>query len=86
MSFKDGPAKLYQINFAEGLQGDAEVERLVSQSMDDQSPAWSPNGQFVAFSSKQNGDYEIYAINLLDQSLVQLTDSAGHDQYPAWQP
>jgi Tol biopolymer transport system component len=86
MSFKDGPSKLYKLNFASALKGDAPIDRLYNQSLDDQSPSWSPDGQQVTFSSKRTGDYEVYTLNLADQSLQRLTRSPGNDTSPTWQP
>jgi Tol biopolymer transport system component len=86
MSFRDGPSKLFQLDFAQALQGQAVAEKLSTNSVDDQSPVWSPDGQQIVFTSKRTGDYEIYVLTLADQSMQRLTQSGGHDQYPAWQP
>jgi len=50
------------------------------------SPAWSPDGQEIAFSSSQSGDPEIYTIGADGSHLHRLTFSAGVNTSPAWNP
>jgi TolB protein len=50
------------------------------------SPAWSPDGQQLAFMSSQNGDPEIYMINADGSHLHRITDSPGVNTSPAWNP
>jgi Tol biopolymer transport system component len=85
-SFRDGPTKLYSLNFADAIQGNTTIDRLSTNSLDDQSPGWAPDGQYIVLTSKRTGDYEIYVLTLADQTVKRLTLSNGHDQYPAWQP
>ena len=41
-------------------------------------PAWSPNGQLLAFSWRRpNGNYDIYAMEIATHQLVELTRDAG---------
>jgi len=40
----------------------------------------------IAFMSSQNGDWEIYSIDVLSGRLTQLTRSTGNDGLPAWSP
>lgn len=48
---------------------------------------WGPDGRRIAFSGFQNGDGEIYIIDIVTREIQQLTDtkdgSAGH---PDWSP
>ncbi len=50
-------------------------------------PAWSPNGQILAFSWRRpDGNYDIYAMDMGGQALVQLTRDSGRNERPSWAP
>ncbi len=50
-------------------------------------PAWSPNGQLLAFSwQRPNGNYDIYAMDISTHQLVQLTRDTGRNERPCWAP
>ncbi len=50
-------------------------------------PAWSPNGQLVAFSWRRpDGNYDIYVMDIATRQLVQLTRDAGRNERPYWAP
>jgi TolB protein len=50
-------------------------------------PAWSPNGQLLAFSWRRpNGNYDIYVMELVTHQLVELTRDAGRNERPSWAP
>ncbi|MBS1794619.1 MAG: PD40 domain-containing protein [Acidobacteria bacterium] len=63
--------KLWQLTFEPGL----EVE-----------PAWSPDGRFVAFSSDQSGNFDIWVRSVGEGNSIQVTKSAAHDWQPDWSP
>jgi Tol biopolymer transport system component len=52
----------------------------------DTFPAWSPNGDRIAFTSNRDGDYEIYTVRPGGGGLMRLTRSPGNDAHPAWSP
>lgn len=52
----------------------------------DSSPAWSPDGEFVAFISNRDGAYNIYIIKPDGSGLRQLTKNKYSDESPSWQP
>ena len=53
----------------------------------DVDPALSPDGSLLAYSSNQNGNYEIYVKPLSPGSReVQLTADGGQNFQPAWSP
>ena len=52
----------------------------------DTSPAWSPDGTRIAFSSNGDGDPEIYVINAQGSGTAQLTNDGATDVHPAWSP
>jgi Tol biopolymer transport system component len=67
---------------------------LTQAAGDDVQPAWSPDGQRVAFSSGRHGNFDIYVMDAtcLNQpegcqdEPVRLTDSQGYEEWPAWSP
>jgi TolB protein len=66
-----------------------ELGRLVSFPHfggDNYSPAWSSDGQNLAFSSSRTGNTEIYAVNSLGANVRRLTESKGPDVSPVWNP
>jgi TolB protein len=50
-------------------------------------PAWSPNGQLLAFSWRRpNGNYDIYVMDIIGRQLVELTKDEGRNERPSWAP
>ncbi|HEX2724067.1 MAG TPA: hypothetical protein VHM24_14210, partial [Gemmatimonadaceae bacterium] len=52
----------------------------------DLDPAWSPDGNRIAFASERDGDREIYVMNADGTGRVRLTNHGGEDSRPAWSP
>jgi len=55
----------------------------------DSEPAWSPEGQRIAFTSLRDGRPLIYVLDLIDQSVRRLTEPTADFQearQPAWSP
>jgi serine/threonine-protein kinase len=46
----------------------------------------SPDGQWIAFQSDRDGDFEIYVVNRLGGQLRKLTDNDVLDRIPSWSP
>ena len=68
-----------------------EIGRLVSFPAGvggglNQSPAWSADGKKIAFSSSRSGGSEIWAADANGTNLRQLTNFAGPDSSPTWNP
>jgi TolB protein len=50
-------------------------------------PAWSPNGQLLAFSWRRpSGNFDIYIMDIVSRQLVELTRDAGRNERPSWAP
>lgn len=65
------------------------VRRLVSGGGDAVNPAWSPDGQRLAFSWTRGfepGNYNIFIMEVATQALTQLTFGAGKNEHPTWAP
>ena len=69
----------------------SDVTQLTNQTGDRHgvfgSPAWSPDGQRIAFSSAdENGNYDIYVMNADGSDLTRITDHSAGDYDPFWSP
>jgi TolB protein len=62
------------------------LTRLSNHPWDDISPAISPDGNRVAFSSRQNGYWDLFLLDLRDGSRIRLTDTPGYEGSPTWSP
>jgi len=51
-----------------------------------QGPAWSPDGQSVAFSGSEGGITDIYVYDIETEALTQLTDDKNADFQPVFSP
>ena len=50
-------------------------------------PAWSPNGQLLAFSWRRpNDNYDLYIMDAASHQLVELTRDQGRNERPSWAP
>ncbi len=48
--------------------------------------AWSPDGNWIAFASFQDNQYDIFIANVSTGEIKQLTDTTDADRYPSWSP
>jgi WD40 repeat protein len=48
------------------------------------TPAWSPDGQWIAFDSNLEGQYEIYVVAASGSKPNRLTAHPANDQYPSF--
>ncbi len=62
------------------------VSSLTDNTASDLTPAWSPDGTKIAFTSNVNGNYEIYVLNPTTNESSVLTNNNWDDLYPAWSP
>ncbi len=67
------------------------VQRLTDQGYA-VSPAWHPNGQYLAFSWIRHygpgapGADDIYLMDIASKQWVQLTHDGGRNDFPSWSP
>jgi len=66
-----GPRALTRVTFDDGLQA---------------QPTWSPDGKFIAYSSNQSGNFDIWVQPLGGGRAVRVTSDAANDWQPAWSP
>ncbi|MEK7398492.1 MAG: hypothetical protein AAB116_16290 [Candidatus Poribacteria bacterium] len=83
------------IAFASVLDGDYEIylmktdgssiKQLTYNSAQDTQPAWSPNGQYITFSSDRNGSYawntDIFIMRSDGTGITNLTKTLGVNEY-----
>lgn len=62
------------------------ADRRLTFEDGDSYPAWSPTGQYLAFSSRRDDDWEIYLLRLADGVLRRLTNRPGSDTTPVFGP
>ncbi len=65
---------------------DGTEQFLTENNVPDQSPAWSPDGNQIAFVSELTGDYEIHVMDADGSDVRQLTASPREDWQPSWSP
>ena len=66
--------------------GDPDAKRRLTEGGSDGQPAWSPNGQRIAYISQEDGNFEIYIINADGSGKVRLTNNPSSDGLPVWSP
>lgn len=62
------------------------VTRLTADAWDDDSPAVSPDGNKIAFTSNRFGTREIYILDLVSNTLTQMTNSSAYEGTIDWSP
>ena len=62
------------------------ASRLTIHEAHDQLPVWSPDGKWLAFSSKREGNYDVFVIPSDGGRAKQLTFHSADDLVNAWSP
>jgi TolB protein len=83
VSDRGGIPKLYMMN--------ADGTNVITLDLPDKGylidPAWSPNGQLLAFSWRRpSGNYDLYVMEPTSQQIVELTRDEGRNERPSWAP
>src|SRR5712692_1280262 len=83
VSDRGGIPKLYMMN-ADGTNT-SELDLPDKGYLID--PAWSPNGQMVAFSWRRpDGNFDIYIMEPVGRDIRQITRDSGKNERPSWAP
>jgi TolB protein len=62
------------------------VQTLAGGAAIYQSPAFSPDGARIAFSSNRDGDFSIYVMNRDGTGVGRVTGPGAYDDSPSWSP
>ncbi len=84
VSGRSGMPQIYKMS----LEG-ADVQRITDGEGEAVTPAWSPDGQFIAFSWTKGfapGNYNIFVMDVATRKYLQLTYGAGRNENPYWAP
>ncbi len=64
----------------------SDITNLTSRRAWDFQPAWSADGQRIAFSSNEDGNFNVYVMNHDGSMMMRLTDNSADAGYPSWSP
>jgi Tol biopolymer transport system component len=62
------------------------VTQLTNGDHNNARPAWSHDGELLAFVSTRDGNPEIYVLELATGKLTNLTNHPALDRHPTWSP
>jgi len=65
------PAKLTKVTFGPGLEDE---------------PTWSPDGEFIAYTSDEKGNLDIEVFPLRGGEPIRVVESVADDAQPSWSP
>ncbi len=68
------------------VPGDPGPFQLTFGDWDDRDPAVSADGKRVAFSSRREGGWDLYVLDLASGDPQRLTDAGGFAGHPSWSP
>jgi len=62
------------------------VTQLTADPSSDVQPAFSPDGQWVAFASDRGGNWDIWVVSVEGTQPMQVTRGPEDDVHPSWSP
>jgi len=64
------------------------LQKINGTGWPDRYPAWSPDGEKIAFGQERDGDGEadVWVVDADGSNLTNLTNSAHYDTHPTWSP
>lgn len=65
-------------------RGDGTERRLTTTSEREASPAWSPQGGWIAYAAQRGGNWDIWVIAATGGTPVRVTASIEDEGHPSW--
>src|SRR5260370_21929236 len=65
---------------------DGSGEQKVTEGSLDYDPVWSPDGQWIVFTSERNGSADLYRMRPDGSGVERLTDDPAYDDQAAFSP
>ena len=62
------------------------VVNITPGPFSERNPAWSPDGQRIAFDSVRDGNNDVYTMDVDGSNLARLTTDPASDADPNWAP
>ncbi len=62
------------------------LTRLTAGATDHITPAFSPDGRFLAYAARRAHGWDLFLLSLADGTAIPLTDDAAYDAAPSWSP
>ena len=59
---------------------------LIDEPVDSSPPSWSPDGEFIVYSSSQGENLDLYKIRLNGAEITRLTQTDYNEKHPALSP
>lgn len=74
----------YKVNKIFGADFMWGFEKLTKDKTIDKDPAYSPDGEYIIFSSNANGSFDIWIMDENGKNKTQVTKSLGDETMPEW--
>ncbi len=65
---------------------DNKLTQLTNTVGQNWAPAWSKDGQWIAFTSDRDGNNEIYVMDADGEKQVRITQTSYNEWFPSWSP
>jgi TolB protein len=85
-SYRDSTFGRFRSEIIAAKTDGSDMLNLSRNAANDTDPAWSPDGQYIAFASDRGGGFDIYIMRRDGSDVRRLTNDPIDDRYPRWSP